>query len=80
MNFAIVGAGAVGSYSGACLGEAGHDATFYMRGEHYQASKRVRCLTVTSVDGDIRIPAEQLHTANEISVPWIGWLSLSVER
>jgi 2-dehydropantoate 2-reductase len=66
MNVAIVGAGAVGSYYGARLWEAGHDVTFYMRGEHYQASKKDG-LTVTSVDGDIRIPADQLHTVNDTS-------------
>jgi 2-dehydropantoate 2-reductase len=66
MNVAIVGAGAVGSYYGARLWEAGHSVTFYMRGEHYESSKRDG-LTVTSVDGDIRIPADQLHTVNDIS-------------
>jgi 2-dehydropantoate 2-reductase len=64
MNVAIVGAGAVGSYYGARLWEAGHSVTFYMRGEHYESSKRDG-LTVTSVDGDIRIPADQLHTVND---------------
>jgi 2-dehydropantoate 2-reductase len=66
MNVAIVGAGAVGSYYGARLWEAGHAVTFYMRGEHYESSKRDG-LTVTSVDGDIRIPADQLHTVNDTS-------------
>jgi 2-dehydropantoate 2-reductase len=66
MNVAIVGAGAVGSYYGARLWEAGHAVTFFMRGEHYESSKRDG-LTVTSVDGDIRIPADQLHTVNDTS-------------
>lgn len=66
MNIAVVGAGAVGSYYGARLWEAGHSVTFYMRGENYQSSK-TEGLTVTSVDGDIRIPADQLHTVNDTS-------------
>jgi 2-dehydropantoate 2-reductase len=66
MNVAVVGAGAVGSYYGARLWEAGHSVTFYMRGEHYESSKRDG-LTVTSVIGDIRIPADQLHTVNDTS-------------
>jgi 2-dehydropantoate 2-reductase len=75
MNVAIVGAGAVGSYYGARLWEAGHAVTFYMRGEHYESSKRDG-LSVTSVDGDIRIPADQLHTVNDTSavttpVDWV---------
>jgi 2-dehydropantoate 2-reductase len=75
MNVAVVGAGAVGSYYGARLWEAGHDVTFYMRGEHYQASQQ-EGLTVTSVDGDIRIPSDQLQTVNDTSavttpVDWV---------
>jgi 2-dehydropantoate 2-reductase len=79
MNVAIVGAGAVGSYYGARLWEAGHAVTFYMRGEHYQASKKDG-LTVTSVDGDIRIPADQLHTVNDTSaVTTVDWVVIALK-
>jgi len=57
---AVIGTGAVGSYYGARLAEAGHDVHFYMRNEHYEAALR-QGLTVTSVDGDMRIPADQLQ-------------------
>lgn len=54
---AVVGAGAVGSYYGARLWQAGHDVHFLLRGENYAAAK-AHGLTVTSVEGDIRIGDE----------------------
>lgn len=57
---AVIGTGAVGSYYGARLAEAGNDVHFYMRNEHYEAALQ-QGLTVTSVDGDMRIPADQLQ-------------------
>lgn len=38
-SVAIVGSGAVGGYYGSRLWEAGHNVSFYMRGEHYLQSK-----------------------------------------
>jgi 2-dehydropantoate 2-reductase len=58
-RIAVVGTGAVGSYYGARLWEAGHDVHFYLRGENYEAAK-AKGLTVTSVEGDIRIAADAL--------------------
>jgi 2-dehydropantoate 2-reductase len=60
----IVGAGAVGSYYGARLWEAGHIVTFYERGEHHRVVQQGG-LTYTSVDGNIQIPAEKLLTVND---------------
>jgi len=57
---AVVGTGAVGSYYGARLEEAGHDVHFYMRNEHFEAALQ-KGLTVTSVDGDMHIPPERLQ-------------------
>jgi 2-dehydropantoate 2-reductase len=76
----IVGAGAVGSYYGARLWEAGHIVTFYMRGEHYQASQQ-EGLTVTSVDGNIQIPAEKLLTVNDtraVTEP-VDWVIIALK-
>jgi 2-dehydropantoate 2-reductase len=66
---------AVGSYYGARLWEAGHIVTFYMRGEHQRVVQQDG-LTVTSVHGNIRIPAEELLTVNDTStvtenVDWV---------
>ena len=57
---AVVGTGAVGSYYGARLAETGHDVHFYMRNEQYEVAI-TQGLTVTSVDGDMHIPADQLQ-------------------
>lgn len=56
-RIAVIGAGAVGSYYGARLWQAGHEVHFYMRGENYSAAKD-NGLTVTSVEGDVRIAPE----------------------
>jgi 2-dehydropantoate 2-reductase len=77
---AVVGTGAVGSYYGARLAEAGHDVHFYMRNEHYEAAL-TQGLTVTSVDGNMHIAADQLQVypttdrmaeaAAEIPFDWV---------
>jgi 2-dehydropantoate 2-reductase len=71
----IVGAGAVGSYYGARLWEVGHIVSFYMRGEHQRVVQQDG-MTITSVHGNIRIPAEKLLTVNDTSpitepVDWV---------
>jgi len=62
-----VGSGAVGGYYGARLWEAGYNVKFHVRGENFQAVKKDG-LRVTSVHGDIFIPADELqafeHTAD----------------
>ena len=40
MRIAIMGAGGVGGYFGAFLGEAGNDVTFIARGAHLEAMRR----------------------------------------
>lgn len=59
-SVAIVGSGAVGCFYGIRLWEAGHSVHFYMRGDHLDASK-ARGLSLTSIDGDVTIPPDQLQ-------------------
>jgi 2-dehydropantoate 2-reductase len=54
VNFAVVGAGAIGGYVGACLSRAGHDVTLFARGPHLQAMQE-RGLTVRSEEGDFEV-------------------------
>jgi 2-dehydropantoate 2-reductase len=51
MKVAVMGAGAVGSYLGACLASAGADVHLIARGEHL-AALRERGLTIVSPDGE----------------------------
>lgn len=54
MRVAVVGAGAVGSYFGGRLAQAGEDVTFLARGEHLRGL-RERGLRIESVDGDFTL-------------------------
>jgi 2-dehydropantoate 2-reductase len=49
-TIAIIGSGAIGSYYGGRLAEAGHDVSFLMRRDYDVV--RVGGLKVTSFDGD----------------------------
>ena len=61
-TIAIIGSGAVGCYYGARLWETKkYIVKFFMRGDHYSVSKR-NGLNVTSVEGDIFIPPNELLT------------------
>jgi 2-dehydropantoate 2-reductase len=51
VRFAVVGAGAIGGYVGACLARAGLDVTLIARGAHL-AAIRSRGIRVLSPDGD----------------------------
>ena len=51
MRFAVLGAGAIGGYLGACLARAGLDVTLIARGAHL-AAIRERGIRVLSPDGD----------------------------
>ncbi len=56
-RFAIVGAGAVGSYYGGRLAEAGHDVRFLLRADF--DTVRAKGLQVESCDGDFFLPKVQ---------------------
>ena len=51
MRLAVLGAGAIGGYVGACLARAGLDVTLIARGAHL-AAIRSRGIRVLSPDGD----------------------------
>lgn len=63
MKIAILGAGALGSYYGARLVEAGHDVTFILRSAY--ESVKAHGLQVQSVYGDISLPAPQIARTPE---------------
>lgn len=61
LSVAIIGSGAVGGYYGARLWESGaFNVTFQMRGDNYRRSTQ-NGFHVTSIDGDIFIPPDQLQ-------------------
>jgi len=67
----IVGSGAVGSYYGARLAQAGHEVHFVMRRD--LEAVRERGLTIHSKDGDFHLAAPLVHrTAQEVGpVDWV---------
>lgn len=70
-SVAIIGAGAVGSYYGGRLAEAGHDVRFLARRDFHVISKKG--LTITSPDGDIRLahPQVVVDSAEIGAVDWV---------
>lgn len=54
MRFAIMGAGGVGGYYGACLARAGEDVTFIARGAHLAAMQE-KGLLIRDRDGDFTV-------------------------
>lgn len=71
---AVVGSGAVGCYYGARLHEGGHKVKFYMREPHFSAVSK-NGLNVTSIDGDIFIPAEEIDAYQSTeSIGQVDWV------
>lgn len=70
-RIAVIGAGAVGSYYGARLAQAGHDVHFVMRRD--LEAVRSGGLHVRSKDGDFDLDAPHVHaSASEIgAVDWV---------
>ncbi len=70
-TIAIIGAGAVGSYYGARLAEAGHDVTFLLRRDYEAVA--AGGLRVESIDGDFTLDAPSIaRTSEEIgTVDWV---------
>ena len=74
-RIAIVGSGAVGSYYGARLAQAGHDVTFLLRSDYEVVSQSG--LEVRSVAGDFTLPevqcarsAEEIGPVDLVIVAW----------
>ena len=70
-SIAVIGAGAVGSYYGARLAEAGHDVKFLMRRD-YQAV-RMNGLKVTSPDGDFTLTNPRIFVNSDQIGP-VDWV------
>lgn len=68
---AVIGAGAVGSYYGARLAEAGHDVRFLLRRD-YEAV-RAGGLHVRSVDGDLHLP-QPFVAATSAAIGTVDWV------
>lgn len=76
-SFAIVGAGAVGSYYGARLAAAGHDVRFLLRADYDEVSRNG--LEVKSIHGDVELPEVDCYRTSEeigkVDVVIVAWKS-----
>ncbi len=78
MRIVVVGAGAVGSYFGGRLAQAGSGVAFLARGKHLEAL-RDRPLRIESIKGDSEVPVrssdrpEELGRADAILVAVKAW-------
>ena len=80
MRFAVVGAGAIGGYVGACLARGGSDVTLIARGPHL-AALRADGIRVLSPDGDFRVHPEatgDLAAAGAADVVFLGLKAYSL--
>ena len=70
-TIAIIGSGAIGSYYGGRLAEAGHDVSFLMRRDYNAV--RAGGLKITSPDGDFTLSSPKVaQSSQEIgSVDWV---------
>lgn len=68
MRIAIVGAGAIGSYYGACLSQAGHSVVFQARGAHGEAMRETG-LRVTGPGVSLHIRRPELFDAADAGPP-----------
>ena len=76
---AIVGAGALGSYYGARLVEAGVEVHFLMRSDYDHVVKHG--MRITSIDGDVMLPEVVCHTRvediGEVDLVIVTWKTTS---
>ena len=70
-NIAVIGAGAVGSYYGGRLAEAGHDVRFLMRRDYHAV--RTGGLKVTSPNGDFTLTSPTVALSSEEIGP-VDWV------
>jgi 2-dehydropantoate 2-reductase len=77
-RIAIIGAGAVGSYYGARLVQAGHDVHFLLRSD-YDAVRR-NGMTIRSCAGDFALRPDQLHVYRDPrDVPKADWVIVTLK-
>ncbi|MDX1470125.1 MAG: 2-dehydropantoate 2-reductase [Flavobacteriaceae bacterium] len=67
MNIVVVGAGGVGGYFGGRLAEAGHDVTFLLRSNSYNAIKS-NGLSIKSPDGDFNFMTKVAKSIEELGL------------
>lgn len=81
-SFAIIGAGAVGSYYGGRLARAGREVRFLLRSD-YEVVKE-KGLEVESIDGDFRLPEVNCARTSEeigpVDVVIVAWKATSNGR
>jgi len=81
-SFAIVGAGAVGSYYGGRLAEAGNEVRFLLRSDFEKVSEQG--LTVESIHGDFHLPkvtcARTPREIGKVDVVIIAWKTTANDR
>ena len=78
-SFAIVGAGAVGSYYGGRLAAAGNNVRFLLRSDYHIVNKKG--LVVESIDGDFQLPEVSCASTPEeiglVDVVIVAWKATS---
>lgn len=78
-SFAIIGAGAVGSYYGGRLAQAGHDVRFLLRSDYDLV--KAKGLRVQSIDGDFVLPkvtcARTSAEIGPVDVVIVAWKATS---
>jgi 2-dehydropantoate 2-reductase len=77
-SYAIIGAGAVGSYYGARLVQGGQDVHFLVRSD-YEALRR-HGMRIRSCAGDLHLPAERLNVYREPGeMPKVDWVIVALK-
>ena len=80
MRFAVVGAGAIGGYAGACLARGGTEVTLIARGAHL-AAIREHGIRVLSPDGDFLThpqATDDIAAAADADVVFLGLKAYSL--
>jgi 2-dehydropantoate 2-reductase len=79
-TIAIIGSGAVGCYYGTRLWETQkYNLKFHMRGDHFTASRK-HGLNVTSVNGDMFIPSDQLQAYEKTEeIGHVDWVIVALK-
>jgi 2-dehydropantoate 2-reductase len=75
MRIAVVGAGAIGAFVGACVARGGTETHLVARGEHL-AAMRTRGVRVTGPEGDFRVEVHATDDPREIGTVDVIFLGL----